>query len=907
MDDAAGADTRLTTASTRIDRAGAQRLRQELSHFGFDSVFRGYPDPTFAVDPTGTIIDCNPMLLAELRLDADDVIGTPYSSIVSDRDSVRAELELASATRGAPGRFTLELRRGDGTAFRAGVVLFPVLHDGVLLAVVGFARDIAELDSTVQLAERGQAMERMAGRLSLMGSWSIERDSWELTWSPELREMLGYDPSVQPELDAALDLHPEADRAKIESALQLCLTLGSPFDLLISIYTASRSLLKIRILGEAIRDATGEIVRAQGTVSDITDQIAAVAAQLNIEERLASMAEGISDGILILNADLSVRHINPRGEEIMQRPASEILGTDLWDVFPAWRGTEFSIAYRQAELAGTPVDVRAFYGPLELWLEVRMYPLTSGFAIYVHDATDEEAKRQKADEDRRRIIAQAALLDVARDAIVVRGLDNTIRYWNRAAAELYGWTSEEVIGLPIRELLYGNSEMFETATALTMRDGMWNGQTEQVTRSGESIIVESSWTLVSDEDGVPDSIFSVNSDVTQRRGEDERRLRAQRMESLGTLAGGVAHDLNNVLTPVLMSVQLLARGEKDPTRSELLSIMETSVKRGAEMIRQVLSFARGVEGRRLEVDLNELLVELESECNEALPAHVHLSLDASDGLWRTNGDPTQLLQVLINLVNNARDAMPDGGDLSITARNISVAESITSLTHVAAPGDYVVIEVRDDGTGMTAATIDRIFEPFFTTKGVGQGTGLGLATSAAILNSHGGIVQVHSALGIGTRFVVSLPASTEPVDLTIQLDGEIELEDLPDGNGQLVLVVDDESAIRHVARQTLEAFGYRTVVASNGTEAMEYCDAAPGTVSLVLTDMMMPVMDGAALASRLHVSHPEVRIVATSGLNTAGGVLRAADSGVHHFLPKPFTTGELLRVVHTALDDSENA
>lgn len=906
MDDAASSSTQLV-AGTRSARAAAQRTRKELSQFGFDSIFLGYPDPTFAVDPTGTIIDCNPMLLAELRLESDEVVGMPYSFIVSDRDSVRAELELASAIRGASGRFTLELRRGDGSAFRAGVVMFPVLHEGVLIAVVGFARDIADLDSTVQLAERGQAMERMAGRLSLMGSWSIERNTRELTWSRELREMLGYDPDMQPVLNSALELHPLADRDRVEPALELCLSEGVPFDLLISIYTASRDLLKIRILGEAIRDATGEIVRTQGTVSDITDQVAAVAAQLNIEERLASMAEGISDGILILNADLSVRHINPRGEEIMQRPAAEILGTDLWDVFPAWRGTEFSIAYRQAELAGTPVDVRAFYAPLALWLEVRMYPLTSGFAIYVHDATDEEAKRQKADEDRKSIIAQAALLDIARDAIVVRGLDNTIRYWNRAATELYGWTSEEVIGLPIRELLYGNSEMFDTATALTMRDGKWNGQTDQVTRSGESIIVESSWTLVPDEDGVPDSIFSVNTDVTQRRGEDERRLRAQRMESLGTLAGGVAHDLNNVLTPVLMSVQLLARGEKDTTRSELLSIMEASVKRGAEMIRQVLSFARGVEGRRLEVDLNELLTELESECKEALPARISFSLDASNALWRTNGDPTQLLQVLINLVNNARDAMPDGGDLTITARNVSVTESISSLTHIAEPGDYVVIEVRDDGTGMTPATIDRIFEPFFTTKGVGEGTGLGLATSAAILSSHGGIVQVFSALGVGTRFVVSLPASTEPVDLGDQQVGPVVLEDLPEGNGQLILVVDDESAIRHVARQTLEAFGYRTVVASNGVEALEYCDSAPGTVSLVLSDMMMPVMDGAALASRLHVSHPGVRIVATSGLNTAGGVLRAADSGVHHFLPKPFTTGELLRVVRTALDDSENA
>jgi len=880
----------------------ALTAREALSRFGFDSLFSGYTDPTFAMDVAGTIIDCNSGLLTKLDLVEAHVLGSPYAAIFSESSAAAAQAEFVKAAAGVPGRFEAELARSDGSVMRSVISLFPVENEGAVAGIMGFARDIEAQDVTEVIAARGKALERMAGRLALMGAWTIEIPANTLHWSDELCQILDFAPGEHPTLEQAFALHPDEDRRAFEIAVERAATDGTPFDERRSMYTATGRLLRIRALGEAIRDRSGAIVRVQGALYDVTDQVDAIAAKLNIEERLSSMVDAITDGIVILDSDWAFSYVNPRAEEILGKASADILGQGMWDVFPEWRGTEFAIAYKRADLERTTNTVRDYYESLELWLDMRVYPLTNGLAIYFRDVTDEEQAREKSAADEKRIVAQAALLDVARDAIVVRGLDHTIRYWNRAASELYGWSSDDVIGSSIRELVYLDVEAFDTAQAATMRDGAWNGETEQVTRSGERIIVDCSWTLVNDDDGNPDSIFAVNTDITARRSQEERVLRAQRMESLGTLAGGVAHDLNNVLTPILMSVQMLALGENDPGRSELLAVMEASVKRGAEMIRQVLSFARGVEGRRIEVDLGKLLVELEAECNEALADNVDFTLKADDKLWRTNGDPTQLLQVLINLVYNARDAMPDGGGLVVSARNVTIDQSFSSLTHLASPGDYILITVEDTGTGMTPDVMDKIFEPFFTTKDLGQGTGLGLATSAAILRSHEGFIQVYSEPGKGTRFSIHLPASTEP-------DGESEIdhsadvtEELPRGNGQLVLVVDDEAAIRQITRTALEAFGYVTVVASNGNEAIEFCDASPGSVDLVITDMMMPLLDGAALASRLHSAHPAMPIVAMSGLNTNGGIVRAADSGVHNFLAKPFTTGELLRVVRSALD-----
>lgn len=626
------------------------------------------------------------------------------------------------------------------------------------------------------------------------------------------------------------------------------------------------------------------------------------AAARSLEERMALVLGAISDGVVFLSRQWRFTYVNPSAARIADLPEAHLLGKVLWDAVPSAPGSGIGDACVKAMDERVSATVREFRPKHGIWLEATAYPTPDGIAVLLRDVTEAQQREQRLEQQDALLASQAALLDNARDAIIVRDLDSKIRYWNEAATRIYGWERDEVIGQRARDLLYSRPDDFERAIAHTLADGHWTGELRQVSRSGGKIVVESSWTLVRDASGQPESIFSVTTDITEKRRAEQLALRTERMESLGTLASGIAHDLNNVLTPILMAVQLLKPGESAPDRKDLLVSMEAAVKRGADMIRQVLSFATGATGRREPVDIARLLREVSGLARD-WPETVHLNVDAESALWGTMGDDTQLVQVLLNLLSNARDAMPHGGTVNIRARNATLADTYSSVSHLAVPGSYVVIEVEDEGTGIPNDSLAKIFEPFYTTKEVGAGTGLGLSTSLAVIRGHGGYMQAYSEVGRGSLFRIHLPAEVTPAAVESNAAPVADVE-LPRGTGQLILVVDDEAAIRQMTRQTLEAYGYTTAVASNGAEAIAYIAADHGDVALVLTDMAMPVMDGAATAAYLIEHYPHIPVIAASGLNANGGVARAASSGVHSFIAKPYTTEQLLTSVATALNEA---
>ena len=370
------------------------------------------------------------------------------------------------------------------------------------------------------------------------------------------------------------------------------------------------------------------------------------------------------------------------------------------------------------------------------------------------------------------------------------------------------------------------------------------------------------------------------------------------MESLGTLTSGITHDLNNVLTPILIAMQLLAPGETDPRRREILQSTEVAVKRGAEMIRNVLAFASGATVHRVPMNITSVLDELQRIWGDRLPPNVSIAFQIDPALWGASGDPTQLLQVLMNLVTNARDSLDGGGTIAIRASNTTLDESFSSLSHIALAGDYVSIEVEDSGLGIAPEVLDRIFEPFFTTKPGGAGTGLGLSTSLAIIRGHGGFMEADSEVGRGSVFRIHLPATGH-----ISEPGETErqIEEFPSGNGELILVVEDDDAIRLLASQTLETYGYTTAVARNGKEAVDHFESGRAKAALIFTDMVMPVMGGAETAKHFLENHPGIPVVATSGLKANRSVKEEPASGIRAFIAKPYTTAELLRAIHGAL------
>jgi len=390
-------------------------------------------------------------------------------------------------------------------------------------------------------------------------------------------------------------------------------------------------------------------------------------------------------------------------------------------------------------------------------------------------------------------------------------------------------------------------------------------------------------------------------DVSERRKLESRLLRTQRMESIGTLAGGVAHDLNNVLAPILISIELLkADSQGDPEQAKVIDAIRTSAQRGASLVRQVLTFARGFEGQKTAVDLSVLLVDFESLVRETFPRNIRIVSEAPTGLWRVTGDPTQLHQVLLNLAVNARDAMPTGGVLSILATN-QLCDEASVLGHPEAkPGKFVRIAVDDTGHGIAPHIRDRVFEPFFTTKEVGKGTGLGLATVYAIVKSHGGFVTVSSKVGDGTTFIVHLPAEDRPAPVKPEAPAASSF--YAKGQGETILVVDDEEPICRVLKRTLERCGYRVVTAFDGAKACDYYAQNWREVSLVLTDMMMPVMDGAATISTILSINPRARVIASSGLHVTENIAKAQSLGVRDFLSKPYEAAVVLGMVREALD-----
>ncbi len=399
----------------------------------------------------------------------------------------------------------------------------------------------------------------------------------------------------------------------------------------------------------------------------------------------------------------------------------------------------------------------------------------------------------------------------------------------------------------------------------------------------------------------PDEGVCFVLDLTERKKLEQQSLRSQRMDSLGTLAGGIAHDLNNVLGPIVMSLDLLQLKFPDQESQELIAAISSSAQRGTDMVRQVLSFARGVEGRRMTVQIKQVLKDIEKITNDTFLKNIQIRTTAANGLWTVIGDPTQIHQVLLNLCVNARDAMPRGGALTISAENLVFDAHYAVMNPEAKPGPYICLQVQDNGTGMPPEIMERIFDPFFTTKEVDQGTGLGLSTSLAIVKSHGGFIRVESEPGSGTKFKVYLPAETEP-----SLSAEEEpVAELPRGHGELILVVDDEVAMRQVTKQTLEAFGYRAIVAADGTEAVGLFAVRKDEISVVLTDINMPGLDGPSTIKVLQRMSPAVRIVAASGLASSTQIARVTSLGVTQFLPKPYTAETLLKAIGKVLAEKE--
>ena len=361
-----------------------------------------------------------------------------------------------------------------------------------------------------------------------------------------------------------------------------------------------------------------------------------------------------------------------------------------------------------------------------------------------------------------RLREQAELLDLARDAICLNDMQQNILYWNKSAERLYGWSSHEALGRNANELLFQDDLDGPTeALRSLIRNGEWMGELHQVTKHEKNIIVESRWTLMRDAEHKPQSILVINTDVTEKKQMEAQFLRTQRMEGIGALAGGIAHDLNNALTPISIGIDLIRADLADKESKKHLEMMSASMRRAVEMVRHILNFSRGVGGRHETLRLKPLLDEMVHFATKTFPRSIRIETGIAEDLPSVTGNSTQLHQVLLNLCVNARDAMPNGGQLTIEAHAVKLGESDLPKNSGLSPGAYVSLRVSDTGHGIPAEIRQKIFDPFFTTKELGKGTGLGLSTAMGIVKTHNGFLDFESEPGKGTTFKVFLPVRSK--------------------------------------------------------------------------------------------------------------------------------------------------
>jgi len=520
------------------------------------------------------------------------------------------------------------------------------------------------------------------------------------------------------------------------------------------------------------------------------------------------------------------------------------------------------------------------------------------------DVTDSEASAIAQAESETRL---AGIVGSAMDAIITVDEDQRVIVFNAAAEKTFGILAQEALGHPLDRFI---PERFRTAhREHIQRFSTTNATKRAVGRlnslfglrsNGEEFPIEAS---ISQVDIRGRKLFTVIlRDITEKRRAEAQLLRAQRLESVGTLAGGLAHDLNNILAPIMVSVRLLERKlASDPEGLECVAMLGQLADRGAHIVRQVLSFARGVEGDRVPTQMKHIIREVSDILRETLPRSIKVTQDVPNDLWEARVDATQIHQVLMNLAVNARDAMAGGGTLTLAAQNVTLDHHFVQTHPEARAGNYVSISVTDTGVGIVPEHIDRIFDPFFTTKPHGEGTGLGLSTTLGIVRAHEGFINVYSEPGQGTRFTVYVPAHLPELGLGVAAYERQIPSPLPAGQGELVMVVDDEAHIREMTGRTLVAFGYKVLTAEDGTGAVSLFAQHQGQVAAIVLDMMMPFMDGLVTARALRRMDPNVRLIGSSGLTDKRRLAETQEAGFSGFLPKPYTADELLRVLAESL------
>jgi PAS domain S-box-containing protein len=663
------------------------------------------------------------------------------------------------------------------------------------------------------------------------------------------------------------------------------------------------------VRGVPVLDANGNIIKWIGTCTDINELKHAEEELRESEDRFRSLYE---------NATLGLYRTTPEGKILLANPAlvnmlgySRLEGLDLKDI----EGGGYASTYERKDFLDRIEKEEVVVGLESAWKNqdgktiyvresARAIRDAQGKTLYYDGTVEDITERKlaenalKASEEQFRLISE----NVA-DMIVVLDLEGKRVYNSPSYRPILGEPDMLKGTDSFREIHPDDREKIKEIFRETVRTGVGHQIEYRLLGKDNAVhFIESVGSVVRDTAGKITNVIVVSRDVTEKKRLEQQSFRTQRLESIGTLASGVAHDLNNVLGPIVLALEVLKGHVADKTALKMLDTLSISAHRGADIVKQILGFARGMEGERIALQLRHLIKETIKIIGETFPRNITVRADLPKETWAITGDSTQIQQVVLNLCVNARDAMPSGGTLAISVENKIIDESDARIIADAKPGKYVQLTVMDTGSGIPPEVIERMFEPFFTTKERGKGTGLGLSTVYAIVRSHGGFIVVNSEPGKGTIFKVFLPTGD-----TVMAEKILENRTaIYRGNGETILVVDDEESILEITKQTLEAFNYSVLIAKDGLEALTVYKLHRDRIALVITDMMMPKMDGYQTIHALRTLNPAVKIIGSSGLASDGYAHPGLTETPDEFITKPYKAEKLLETIAKVLKEKSD-
>jgi two-component system, cell cycle sensor histidine kinase and response regulator CckA len=669
----------------------------------------------------------------------------------------------------------------------------------------------------------------------------------------------------------------------------------------------------------------GTTVHYLALIQDVTDRKLAEKALLQSEEQFRTLAEVAPYGLSIMKPDESFEYFNPKFSEIFGYTLEHLPNKEAWfrQAYPddeyrdliasLWKRDTVGDNRRHKRFNERVFTVRCLDGQDKM-VHFRNVTLEDGrqFMTYEDITTQVRAERalwesekrfrQLYQESTQREQQYESLLNSTPDAVAIYDIDGRASYINPAFTTIFGFTMEDIQGMKIPFVPEGEKGAMRAGLDQVLSGKPISAfETKRFTKEGRLLDITLSSSCYPDHEGNPAGIVVILRDVTAAKQMEKQLLHAQKMEAVGTLAGGVAHDFNNLLQAVHGYTELLLLDMRDKDRGfrELREI-KRAAQRGSDLTRQLLTFSRKVESQLRPIDINRRVAQITRLFEHTIPRMIAIELRLQEDVRTINADPNQIEQSLINLVVNAKDAMPEGGKLVIATRNVTLDDDYCRLYPEACPGDHVLLSVCDTGHGMGKETVKHIFDPFYTTKEVGKGTGLGLSTVYGIVKNHGGHITCSSEPGEGTVFSIFLPAlasSEEEIKIHIQAS--------PRGGTETILFVDDEELIRDMASQMLTGVGYKVLVAENGESALDMFHRKSQTIDLVVLDLIMPGMGGNRCLEGLIEMDPSVRVITSTGYSADELSLRSIHGACKAFLRKPYDFNTLLEAVRNVLDQTD--